>query len=173
MNDVSGQMIDGNTLEIEVNGVAGQVALPLGDGWEELDLSNIPSDFSVGDMLAISFKLTMSTSCASWTQKPLSTNIITTSNITENSSNIVHAMYYVNSSGCFTKHLIFIREDENYIEATYLDYIDSASSLNSGTGNIFLLSALAFNGAGCTTGSRSISRDNITNYVARMWRKKA
>ena len=28
VNDVSGQMVDGNTLEIEVNGVAGQVALP-------------------------------------------------------------------------------------------------------------------------------------------------
>lgn len=53
---VSTQIVNGNEMRIEVNGISSQVAIPTGGEWEDIDLSNLPTDFKADDILLISLK---------------------------------------------------------------------------------------------------------------------
>lgn len=112
VDDVTTQIVSGNTLRVEVNGVAGQVALPISDGLtiEELNQNNFPNDWVEGDILYIKIAITIyiNPSFPSWTDTLEDPSVDKSSSssrfymipvISGNSSSDLGSMYITNRYG--------------------------------------------------------------------------
>ncbi len=156
---------DGNVTPVNAGGSSG------GSGWETLDLSNLPTDFSDGDTLLIDFKCFSSGTATSWTSAisnlsinsqaenisyPILVNLIENAGSNVNCNKIIN----ISSAGGYESYLL-------------ISIVYPVSTINSG-GSLLRITASAFNGAGpYRLGNTTINRTNISEYIRSIKRLKA
>ena len=160
------------TITVSVNGTSSTANLPsasVSSNWEEIDLSNMPTDFAIGDEIEIVFKITTSAnSLGGWTIKPTSINIISDPNILR----ITRIKLTSNMDYYFGINVATVIKDYAII-ITAIDILYGVSKWNSQSNTLFTLKSSYFNGAGNATDSQDINRSNIKSYVYSMKRKKS
>ena len=152
------------TITVGVNGKTASANLPSGGSeWEELDLSNLPTDFTNNDFLKIDihFYSIFSYRIENWNStfdesdisEFNSGSIIIEKGIDSNPSrpNVPYALYYARGG-------------------IVLSTIDIDSNPNSD--DLFSLTAFAFNGATHTYKETKVTRSNVSTYINHIWRKK-
>ena len=150
---------DGNVTPGKISG---------GEVWEEINMSNFPTDWVNGDriklMLVKSYEV--STHPSSWTSPPLSSPTI---NEYSFPSMIIETTLYTDSN---YYNLIKLQGNSNAMYATYLT-IGSVKNFNGNTHVVATLSMEAFNGAGRTSIKYTTisSADNNLSLI-RLWRLK-
>lgn len=151
-----------------------------GDGWEELDLSNLPRDFADGDHIKIQMRaigITPQSSVANpgWNDE------ITDITISPSPSSVLNVIgeYAINDSSnvSFYNPLLFYYNtnlNRNYLQGGGIQQVNDSSDFNNNNNNtiLFIIFAYVINGAGQVFDKVSVTRSNITNYVYKMWRKK-
>ena len=147
---------DGNVTPGEISG---------GEVWEELDISNLPTDFSANDRVKIAFGFTVSGSANNWTTAPSSIGIGTTDYITSSIIEII-----LPESTHNMKNIIFTDKNSKYMAEAYISYIYEYNSWNNS--NMFDISPLAFNGAGVKSTNYNVTRSTISQFIKKMWRLK-
>ena len=154
------------------NGNSDEIVIPSGgsDEWDELDIYNLPTDFTSNDTLKIEFNCyAYSESLNSWTTKPSAPSLSTNSQIY---NTVVFKIGTYNFSG----HLVsFYFNFSNCICGTTLYQTTPYDNWNKNdvSTTLFNLLAFNFNGSGIATNNYSIHRADISTYVSRMWRKKS
>lgn len=158
--------VSGNNLTIGVNGVNSSViTLPSGENWEELDLSNLPTDFNVNDIIAVSFCIDVNLSVNSWS------SAISNYNIISGETNSDFKFFKIESNAQALNTLIGIKVLNNS-SAIVENYIDSILGVNSwNTDALFEPRSVAFNGKGSNTAySLTIRRNNVNQYINSIYR---
>ena len=156
---------DGNVTPGNVSG---------GEVWEEVDLSNFPTDWAVGDRIKVQFAVYFSTTTpSSWSSAP--TNITAYYDTTPYPRGSILEFQLENRSISYNA-LYFVRSN-NYTEVL-MGIVDQVSSVNifniaSDANNLFTLHGSLFNGGGCAIANASVNRSNISNRVYKMWRCRA
>lgn len=172
-NLVPNTQIGGDALGLVKNGgnviIAsdGSMNAESGDGWETLDLTDLPTDFADGDMLEVEFGIVASGSTlTSWNTPPTTASISGSFNrpIIER-INLQDQKLYPNiplEIASYTQTIVFIR----------LSGIGSPEDFNNKS-NMFTLYCECFNGGG-KVGSDPlyINGTNITQYINSIRRKK-
>ena len=154
------------------NGGTEQIEIPIGgDGWENLDVTNLPTDFTTGDELEIWFTIAASLhNASSWETIPSNdgirrdtNHIIITKIILDNTS----------TRYCYTP--LYINLDGQAIAFINLEFYNGAFYWNVKSSSIpwLTLSQTTFNGRGRTWKRLEINGTNISNYVTSIKRKKA
>lgn len=142
-----------------------------GEVWEEVNLSNFPTDWVNGDRVKIKFSI----SCASTSQSY--TSQITLNSGAGNARTVTSIKEYElpteevgNSS--FIYDLLRFNCTSACVETMFIHELFPASVWN-GSNPILTIKSKAFNGSYITSGDGiSITRNNITTYVKKMWRLK-
>lgn len=150
---------DGNVAPGEISG---------GEEWEEIDINNIPTDWTSGERVRISFKLSVSISGSpsSWSNSPSNISVKYGSNNKSpvyefelNDSNLTLNMpYSINYYG------------SRYIALTNIIGMNNVSNFN--TGDFFSVNTIVFNGAGVNIYNSIITSSNASSYINKMWRIK-
>ena len=168
IDNVTPQIVDGNTLRVEVNGVVGQVAIPSGDEWEEISINTWPSDFTEDDelLITIGWEKMTSTLPSSWDEKPLTSQAITYS--TQNNITILVGMNTQTQSS--SNYILHYENNPSYIWVVYLS-LNSVDRLNGSTDTIGGINSNIFNGAGRYGSFTGISKTNWS-YIKKIMRKK-
>lgn len=162
-----GGVKNGGNVTIEADGTMNTTG-GSSDDWEVLTLSNLPTDFAIGDELEIVFKASASAnSIGSWDIEPTSINITASSNILR----IARVKLSSNTDSYFGVNVFTLIKDYGIITTT-IDIVYGVNKWNSQTNSLFTLKASIFNGAGNSTDSQEINRSNISSYVYSMKRKK-
>lgn len=163
-----GGVKNGGNVTIEADGTM-NVEGGSSDGWEILDLNNLPTDFAIGDELEIVFKAsTSSMSTGGWDIEPTKINIIS------NPSILRIAKIKLSSNNDYFFGVNVATVIYNYaIIIISVDAIYGVSKWNAQSNTLFTLKASIFNGSGNATDSQEINRSNISSYVYSMKRKKA
>ncbi len=147
-----------------------------GEDWEEVDLSNFPTDWAYGDrikfILPISYYL--SSSPASWTTKITGNLVEFHSSVAgefDSGDQIIEVIlsYSTNNKGI----TLFSGNDTNCIYIGRISYFGDVNTFNStASERLFTVYGAVFNGAGSKYMASNISRSNLTEYVKKMWRLK-
>ena len=145
---------DGNVAPGEVSG---------GEIWEEVDLSNFPTDWSAGDRVKFMTKIVINASASNWNTAPK------TPTIYSSIENLSIFEIKIPDSTINTSILIYYEANASYITSVYIRSITGAT-WNSG--NIMNLGAYVFNNKGCTSQFLTITRSNVSTYISKMWRLK-
>ena len=156
---------DGNVTPVNAGGGSGG-----GEVWEEVDLSNWPTDWQEGDIIRINAKKFASTiSTSSWSVAPTPGSDITL----HSSRSIVYIRLITgnNSSiGAIVDHTVLT----NYIIETILNITASVEAFNSTTGNIGNLLYRIYNGGGCSFAkTTTLNKTSLTTAIDKMWRCRA
>lgn len=133
---------------------------------EELNVSNLPTDFKAGDILIIKFNLITSSSSTTWQDEPDAPVIRAVNN-----PQICLITIPTISLNCYTP--VLIRSQSNhYIGVISIYAISPPNTWNSSATDERLIELIsyAFNGAGCADSSVSINRGNISTYISKMYR---
>ena len=145
---------DGNVTPGEISG---------GEVWEEVDLSNMPTDWVAGDRIKVVFRVKYETSATSWATAPTSISIVHS----QAPETCVHEFrlesnntaYYPIVCGCGSRSISLINcyayNAENFVTGTY-----------------FRFNAVAFNGGGEVESVLSVTNSNISDYVKIILRLK-
>lgn len=148
------------TITVAVNGTSSTANLPSfsGSEWEEIDLSNMPTDFSQDDILAISFTGTLSLTAKNLSIPP---NFITVP-IKANPYNAKMTM----STSFETSY--------QYLGIITLYYVGDASRFNS-QGTIFQINGYLYKFSDNTHEDTfiAIDRSNVSSYISKMFRRKS
>ena len=134
---------------------------------EEINISNLPTDFKIDDILMIEFNLFVSSSTGSWQSKPDKPTIGKVNNPQMCLITIPSI-----SLNCYTPILIRSQLD-HYIGVIGVCAISPPNTWNdssNGDERLIVLEAYAFNGAGCADASVDITRNNINTYISKMYR---
>ena len=155
---------DPPTITVGINGKTAQANLPTsgGDEWESLDLSNLPTDFKVGDKVRVSFNATEgSNNVSDWNTVPPDPTIKTSSAIS------VEIEFECRDSTTSVYYPFLIITSNNYIKIVSFYMIKSVDNMN--TGDLFILSACNFNGGGKKWMTYTIdSPEKITSLIHSM-----
>ena len=156
-------LIDG--LKEDINNAKGNV-------WEEVDLNNPPNDWKDGDVVKIQFKVIQ---CLSKRPNSWNANIGDnfTTHITPIGGTIVECTLHANNSYVRTYVLdVITRIDIGMYGAdiTHILCRTIAGSLNSGFYDVFTIQSFAFNGYDSKSYSHVLNKNEITNYIYKMWR---
>ena len=146
---------DGNVIPENVSG---------GEVWEEVNLSNFPSDWVAGDRVKFTHKIVLNGSASSWTEFPKGQNL-TTGTINSGITEVT-----ISESSADNRELISFIAYSNNINIIYIVNIKSAGEWNSN--NIMDLEGVVFNSKGKPGASLTITRSNISTYFSKMWRLK-
>ena len=148
------------TITVAVNGTSSTANLPSASGseWEEIDLSNMPTDFSQDDIIAVSFTGRLSLSDLSLNIPP---NFVTVP-IKENPYN---AKMTLSTS---------FESSYQYLGIVTLYYVGNASNFNS-QNTIFQINGYQykFNDSSHNDTFISINRSNASSYISKMFRRKS
>ena len=140
-----------------------------GEVWEELDLSNMPTDFVDGDRIKFQpVHIGVKTTPSSWSSAPSSATIENNNSLTSCAINesIIGAVGYFKTPSNFN----ICDADSSYV--TFLKWIIGTAN-NWNNGSLFMnLYVYVFNGAGGKIASVNIDSSNISKYIAHMWRLK-
>lgn len=161
--------IDENNLTISVNGInSSPIEIPSsGDGWEELDLNNLPTDFSAGDELKIWFNKLweLYPSPANWNsaisgdyrEDSLGSDILYNGILPSIDTLPFTPLITSGSSGDFTTIGIQLQRAYNWN--------------NPGTWGI-VFNCVSLNGQGKKSENQYIEAGDLKNYASRLFRKK-
>lgn len=157
------------TITVAVNGKSSTANLPSsGDGWETLDLANLPTNFKVGDRIRVSFKAyNASSNVSDWNTTPPEPTI-------EPSTNSISPEIEFECSDSLRSPYIplSIVTSNNYIKTLTLYNFTTVDSMNNG--HLFTLSACNFNGGGKQWMTyRLDTSERITNLIYSMKIKRA
>lgn len=157
---------DPPTISVAVNGTTSTANLPKseGDGWEELDLNDLPTDFAVYDELKIITKFNASVSgVTSWTTPPQSPTI------TPN-ANTYAIVYLILSETSGNYSIVQVGSTSSYFYEVSIR-TNTPEKMNTGN-DLFFIGGATLNGAGLSDFGTSISKSNATNYIHKLYRKK-
>ena len=158
----------GKVLGINASGNVEPMLVSGGDVWEEINMSNFPTNWANGDriklMLVKSYEVTSHPS--SWTSPPPSSPTI---NEYPFPSMVIETTLYTDSN---YYNLIKLQGNNNAMYTTYLT-IGSVKNFNSSSHIVATLSMDAFNGAGRTAIKyQTISATDNNLSLVRLWRLK-
>ena len=149
---------DGNVAPGEISG---------GEVWEEVDLSNFPTDWVAGDRVKIRSNTKFGgTSPNSWTSP-----ITDVGEIKDHPTSPIAEFILNNSTINEGDVVIHTNNSEGSITLTYLG-IGSPVDFNSRTSPFVNLTAVRFNGTGRKSKYIGVTRLNLSTYVKQMWRLK-
>ena len=135
-----------------------------GEEWEEVDLSNFPTDWVNGDTIRYWFKpREYKITASSWTSSVSHGALETSGAVVRQFEGVVSGEYcYFESIMSTTKYVAILRYA-----------LPPVRDLNSGMASIFAQST--FNGSYMvhTDLAISTSNNNISSFISRMWRKRA
>ena len=158
---VLGIGVDGNVTPVNAGGS--------GEKWEEINLSNWPTDWVNGDRIKIMPKITMVPQADSYNSTPnvslvsptVNNNYIYEYILSEFSStdklqnNVIDSFIGIFCIGVFTLH------------------IETLSNWNTTNKPIITAKASVFNASGTNTAKQLIVGSNVHNYIDKMWRCRA
>ena len=161
-------------ITVSINGKSSTANLPGGgnDGWEVIDLDNIPTDFTVGD--EVEFIIGVSLTRAfdgpdSWNESFSGTIELRSWPELPRIAKITIPPGY----GGYIAANVATKIDDNFIEIYSINTVNGVDNWNTQTANLFKLTAVLFNGSGISSVSYNINRSNIKTYVNSMKRKRA
>ena len=158
----------GKVLGINASGNVEPTEVRGGEVWEEVNLSNFPTDWVAGDRIKIQFKCTpyLSASGLTWTSTLPTPEIQTISYYSE------MIEVYLIDSGPENNTIFQFRQIDSVVY--YLHFrLNSVTFWDSESSTLFWITPYCFNGKSSKKGSDvTIRPNNITTYVGRMWRLK-
>lgn len=140
-----------------------------GEVWEEVDLNNWPTDWVVGDRVKVSFKhFNFSCTATNWNTAPSSYNL----NGTKSADYYTPPVEFKIPVGLnYLEAPLTINVDNNVAYVTTLSGVYPVENWNDPY-TIFSLKFKCFNGSGLLNGSTSISAQNPSSGISKMWRLK-
>ncbi len=154
------------------NGETKDVTLPAsaGDEWEELDLTNMPTDFVAGDLIRVECNVRLEVTASSWTSIPTSYK-----NIFGDERGAIIEFELRTSDSRFVNIINSGIDKNGDNTAFYLISLGSPYPLTlwNSKSYYFVLSYYIFNGGGLLKSYNHITPSNLNTYIKRMWRKKA
>ena len=170
-NDISGKVNisqgannAGKVLGIGTDGNVTPIDVSTGEKWEEVDLSNFPTDWTSADKVRFNLKIVSGNSRtpSSWTDSNIEA---TFKSYNEAQSNIIELDFSVFNGNI----LINISESSNYINVMTLDYLTNLYTWNS-KGRLFTLKSISFNGGAKSSKSEDVNPRS--GHIYKMWRLK-
>ena len=131
-----------------------------GEVWEEVDLSNFPTNWLEGERIKIQMSCYLDSTVTSWSS--IATNLSIKNTTTYSPILEIRVDYYNESlfkASFGTKSVALMNIKD--IRAAYLN-----------SSNLFKIKCAEFNGGGCATLDFQVTRANIKDYVKRIWRLK-
>ena len=152
---------DGNVTPVNAGGSSGG-----GDGWKEVDLSNFPTDWTVGDRVKIVFSVSATFIQASWaSQKPAFNSF-------DNASFPTGEVEFELLAGTVGSGSPFrVNSESDYISILTLFEINGAENWNT-SNNIFTIQAIGFNGSGKSTSTLNFNKNNMSGKIYKIYRIK-
>ena len=158
----------GKVLGINASGNVEPTTVSGGEVWEEIDLSNIPTDFTAGDRVKIEFKVHVAPNYPNNWSSTISNPTFVLDDASK-SEIMEYGLYSDNQYYC--NSIIALRVLGAAISFVLVERISSLSFF--GKSDIGLITPVIFNGNSCVKGtSVTIDRNNAKNYISRMWRLK-
>ena len=155
----------GKALIVGSNGNVTPGEISGGEIWEEIDLSNFPTDWVDGDRV----KFTTNAGVNDVTSGSFSSGNISISGWrTDGESQTVEIT--IGSTVKICRGVIRLNPFDSGIVTLTLLTINTASNWNSST--LFTLRGSCFNGYNIATSDLNITRSNLSTYVVKMWRLK-
>ena len=142
-----------------------------GDGWEEIDLTNLPTDFADTDILLINLSFDANpsgiSSITSWSS---SVSGVTWNPQANNLYKIIISLNQISPNIPFN----IPYHNDNCIEMNYISLIGSGATWNSMTQYDVLLtiSYMVFNGSGKKRSAKNITGSDIGTYIKGIKRMK-
>lgn len=135
-----------------------------GEEWEEVDLSNFPTNWTNTDKVRCNLKRVSGTSTSpnSWTGSNINA---TFTQYNSAQSNIIEFDF----SAFNGNMLINYSDARNYLNIMMVDYLNPITSWNSGS-DLFTLKSISFNGAAKSTVSENVTP--TSGHIYKMWRLK-
>ena len=146
-------------ITVSINGKSSTANLPSGgDGWEEIDINSLPTDFSRTDLLRFEFKIVAENSFS----------------LEGNDTRSSFAMFRLSgeSTGPMRLYIpLLISGYSGNFEIWYIESMYNFQALNEG--DFFMtLYYLKWDGTSWTSGSYHISKSNFSDCIRHFWRKK-
>lgn len=168
------------TITVAVNGTSSTANLPsTGSGsseWEEIDLSNVPNDFSRGDTIKVAIKKLFDggSGITNW-----NSTIGETPSLQIGTETVARIIEFTFTDGDLESIIKFPYSFFSNNGCIRIDYIRVNANINNFNNNesyMMQLGSTLFNSASITntTGTAgNITRNNISDFIYKMWRKKA
>ena len=138
-----------------------------GEVWEEVNLSNWPTDWVAGDRIRIQFKCRATASANGWTSDVTGAEVVSTSTPTGIYEFEIGNEYYPFTVINFNAFYQFA-----VIAVAYVAVFDKLSNFNSSSSRLMAIGGACFNGYEMEKPSIEIKPSNISTYIAKMWRMK-
>ena len=137
-----------------------------GDEWEELDLSNLPTDFAEGDEIEMVLSLDYTFSFVNWTTAPNKPNITS-------GDKLFYAKLIIRTGDIITYYypLGVINSGNVGIVIISISRLFEYGAWNNG--NLIDLMITSINANSSTSTSTVVTRNNASQYIKSMKRKKA
>ena len=172
VNSIGGS-VTGNKLTINVNGINSQsISLPSGSGsgsgnWEELDISNLPTDFEVNDFILVVPKVDTNVTGTSWTGS------ISLGTVYERDNYNNIEIFCLSESGAY-RGGVKMDAGSAFVKWCGVTRIFSPTVLNTATDSdrIMIISNGVFNGTASYYNSVNVTKGNISNYIKKIYRMK-
>ena len=163
----SASISDNHLVLTKGNGNSDEIVIPSGDGWENLDLSNLPTDFSSGDEINIILKVGIIAKAADW-------NTLAEYATITLSSPYPSAFFILTDTGTSYQYVTC----KTYLATKYVSVLSISNVQNPDTWNtgafLFDIVGGAFNAGGIFIPTHlRITRSNISEKVYRLYRKKS
>ena len=154
------------------NGGTTQIEIPSGgEEWEDLDLTNLPKDFSAGDLMEMEINLLVSVSMSSttWTGTPSSATIKSPTTV----GTIIKIQFRIPENTESPYIPILIKTQKYLISFAILDTVAPSSYWNKSTSTtIMAIMYGGFNAGGCINNNLGITHSNASTYIISLKRKK-
>ena len=153
----------GKALVIGSDGNVAPGEVSSGEVWEEVDLSNMPTDWVAGDRIKVVFRVKYQTTATSWTSAP---SRITMTDSQAPDSSVFEFRLGENNTAYYP---MLIGSGKSAISMINCYAYNVA---NFTTGTYFRFNAVAFNAGGEAESVLSITSENISAYVRKILRLK-
>lgn len=157
---VLGIGVDGNVTPVE--GSSG------GEVWEEVDLSNWPTDWVIGDRVKIFPQCILSSNDTSWTTKPTKVHFNNVSSYRTQAIEIV-----IPDIQKYCAIPVTLQTSTNSILFSYIISINDYSYWNKANDTLFTVEACSFNAGGKITSQNNIGPTSNKAFIYKMWRCRA
>ena len=138
-----------------------------GEVWEEVNLSNFPTNWVDGDIIRVQHRVDMTAGfCSSWTSAP---TVEPTIAFSPDYATIITT--HVIGNHDYKTPLIFTAPTGEFIRCVGFSVL-SANELNTQTGNLMQYQGYLFNGNSLHYTNQFIKKSNITERISKIWRLK-
>ena len=170
VNSVSGS-VSGNNLNISVNGVAGQVAIPSSSEWEEIPLDDFPDDFTQNDRVLIycNADLQSTNQPTAWTHQITQYTTLEVYSPSDKRPRLVIDGF---TSGV-SKLVVSFTAGTSYCSGIYAiinGYTNWNIGISGSNNNLFRLYGFMFNGSSSKNVTVNVTEQNLTKYVSKIYR---